>query len=122
MNMICVDCISRGVDCEGMDERFTGCIYKKPNSPGLHIYTPEMGQRKPSCKMEATLGHYGRHYYIDTTETLSGRGIEHLQTHTERDLTAAGRYKIGWNRYKVTVKAFEAIRARYPVSMASYLD
>jgi hypothetical protein len=97
-------------------------LFMEDRKPGVHAYTPEMGQRKPACKMEATLGHYGRHYYIDTTETLTGRGIEHLQTYRERDLTAAGRYKIGWNRYKVTVKAFEAIKAHHPVSMASHLD
>lgn len=97
-------------------------LYLEDRKPGLHIFTPEMGDRKPVCRVEASLGHYGTHYYIDTTETLTGRGIEHLQTYTERDLTVRGRYKVGWNRYKVTIKAFEAIKAKHPVSMESHLD
>ena len=35
-------------------------------SPGVYCYTPEMGQRKPDCQMEASRGYYGKHWYIDT--------------------------------------------------------
>lgn len=33
---------------------------------GVHSYYPELGERKPEVKMEASLGYYGTHYYVDT--------------------------------------------------------
>jgi hypothetical protein len=91
-------------------------------TPGLKAYTPEMGDRKPAVRMEAQLGHYGRHYFIDTPEELKGRGIEHLETYTARDLTAAGQYKVGWRRYRVTTRAFEKLKAVYPIGYEMLLD
>ena len=41
-------------------------IYLDDHRPGLHLYTPEMGERKPETVMEAQLSHYGKHYYINT--------------------------------------------------------
>jgi hypothetical protein len=41
-------------------------IYLNDHTPGVKAYTPEMGDRKPAVRMEAQLGHYGRHYYIDS--------------------------------------------------------
>ena len=90
---------------------------------GLHCYTPEMGQRKPNCQMQASLGHYGKHYYIDTPLTLKqSRSIKLLRTYTANDLTAQGQYKIGWHQYKVTTAAFEKLEKQYSVSMECLLD
>ena len=60
-------------------------IYMEDRINGLHCYTPEMGQRKPEVKMEASLAYYGKHYFVDTPLELKGRGI------TEVGLTAARR-------------------------------
>lgn len=89
---------------------------------GLHCYTPEMGQRKPNCQMMARLGHYGKHYYIDTPLTLKGRGITHLGQLKSSDLTSFGQYKVGWHQYKVTTNAFDKLKEQYSVSMDIPLD
>jgi len=91
-------------------------------TPGIKPYTPEMGERKPSCKMEARLCHYGRHYYIDTTETLKGRGIEFIEKLASDRLDTHGAYKTGWNKYRVTSRAFEMLKDRYPIRMEMRLD
>ena len=90
--------------------------------PGVKVYTPEMGDRKPVCKMEARLAHYGKHYFIDTTETLQGRGIEFLKKYAKDHLKINDYYKTGWNAYMVTLKAFELLKNRYPVAMEILLD
>ena len=41
-------------------------IYLEDRKNGLHCYTPEMGERKPEVKMEASLSYYGKHYFVDT--------------------------------------------------------
>ena len=91
-------------------------------TPGLKAYTPEMGERKPATKMEAQLSHYGKHYFIDTTEELKGRGIEFLKTYTANDLTKSGQYKVGWHSYKVTTRAFEILKTKYPIGYEMLLD
>jgi len=91
-------------------------------TPGIKPYTPELGERKPSCKMEARICHYGRHYYIDTTETLKGRGIEFIEKLTSDRLNMHGAYKTGWNKYRVTSRAFELLKDRYPIRMETLLD
>ena len=35
-----------------------------PEKPGLYCYTPEMGEQKPKCQIEAERSYYGRHYHI----------------------------------------------------------
>ena len=97
-------------------------LYMEDYTPGLKTYTPEMGDRKPATRMEAQLGHYGTHYYIDTPEELKGRGIEHRQTYTADDLTAAGQYKVGWHSYRVTSRAFEILKTKYPIGYEMLLD
>jgi hypothetical protein len=97
-------------------------VYFDDHTPGVKAYTPEMKQRKPACKMEAQVSHYGKHYYIDTTETLSGRGIEFRKTYKAEELTARGQYKTGWNSYLVTKRAFEILKAKYPIAMELLLD
>jgi len=91
-------------------------------TPGIKSYTPELGERKPACKMEARLCHYGRHYYIDTTETLKGRGIEFIEKLTSGRLNIHGSYKTGWNKYRVTSRAFEMLKDKYPIRMEMLLD
>ena len=44
----------------------------------LATYYPEMGEAKPLAQIEASLGHYGKHYFLRTPLTLSGRGVELL--------------------------------------------
>ena len=97
-------------------------LYFTDYTPGVKAYTPEMGERKPACKMEAHLAHYGKHYFIDTPETLKGRGIEFLKTYKAADLTARGQYKAGWNSYLVTCRAFEILKGKFPVAMEMLLD
>lgn len=47
-----------------------------PEKPGLYCYTPEMGEQKPKCQIEAERSYYGRHYHINTPLELKGRGIK----------------------------------------------
>jgi len=90
--------------------------------PGIKPYTPELGEREPACKMEARICHYGRHYYIDTAETLKGRGIEFIEKLTSDRLNIHGDYKAGWNKYRVTSRAFEILKDKYPIRMEMLLD
>lgn len=89
---------------------------------GLKCYHPEMHEKKPIAQIEASLGHYGNHYYLRTPLALKGRGIQHLETYTAKDLTPQAQYKVGWHRYKVTERAFGAICSKYAVSMEMLLD
>lgn len=97
-------------------------LYLDDRRPGLKLYTPEMHDRKPVTHMEASLAHYGKHYYVDTTEALKGRGIEYIKTYTGKELTRAGQYKVGWNSYRVTSLAFKVLEGKYPISMEMHLD
>ena len=82
-------------------------IYMEDRINGLHCYTPEMGQRKPEVKMEASLSYYGKHYFVDTPLELKGRGITEIEN---------------WRSYRVTKAAFEKLKAQYPISMECCLD
>lgn len=88
----------------------------------MHCYYSEMGETKPAnTQIEASLGHYGKHYYIKTPLTLKGRGIAHLHTLTAEELTPAAQHKAGWHEYKVTLAAMEKLEAAYVVSMSCNL-
>ena len=52
----------------------TNILHFSDYTPRVKVFTPEMGDRKPVCKMEARLCHYGKHYYIDTNIAIKGRG------------------------------------------------
>ncbi len=82
---------------------------------GVHSHTPEMGQRKVHCQMEARLGHYGNHYFVYTPLELKGRGITYLDT------LVMGR-RNGWHSYRVTENAFSKLTETYSVSMELLLD
>jgi hypothetical protein len=81
----------------------------------LLAFYPEMKETKPDAKIEARLSHYGKHYFLDTPLELSGRGIIHLGTYTASQLRQ-GSYKIGWNQYKVTERAFDKLCEQHDVS------
>jgi len=94
-------------------------IYLQDYIPGLHCYTPEMGDRKPEVKMEASLGWYGKHYYVDTPLELKGRGIVEQPANW---VEGCRKQVEGWHSYRVTLKAFEKLKAQYPISMECFLD
>ena len=89
---------------------------------GVYSYTPEMGQQKPECQMEASLAYYGKHYFVDTPIELKGRGITLLRQYEEKDFCTPGDHKVGWYEYCVTKKAFEKLKAEYSISMERLLD
>ncbi len=94
-------------------------VYLDDYRKGLHCYTPEMGDRKPDVKMEATLSHYGKHYYVDTPIELKGRGITELDPCWHE---GCKKQVEGWRSYRVTIKAFEKLKEQYPISMECLLD
>ena len=86
---------------------------------GVHSYYPELGERKPEVKMEASLGYYGAHYYVDTPLDLKGRGITPLDASW---VPGCQKEVEGWKSYRVTKKAFEKLKAQYPIAMERLLD
>lgn len=87
----------------------------------LQTYYPEMGEKKPAAQIEAALGHYGKHYYLWTPLALKGRGIVYLETDTEHNHPTPGHYRIGWHRYKVTIRAYERLCHDFSVTAAILL-
>lgn len=79
-------------------------------APGLYMYTPEMGQEKPECQIDASLSHYGDHWFLTTKLSLKGRGVR--LDKTENDT----------NYYIVTERAFEKLKTEYSISKVNYLD
>lgn len=89
--------------------------------PGVYCYTPEMGGQKPDCQMEASRGYYGKHWFIDTTLELKGRGIELIKKYQEKDFCSKD-HRVGWNEYRVTNRAFEKLKEKYSISQECLLD
>lgn len=81
-------------------------------APGTYLYTPEMGQKKPSCDLEATLSRDGKHYLIKSKIELSGQGIR-PDNYTDKE---------GRSWYYVTEKAYQKLKKQYSISMKCYLD
>lgn len=79
---------------------------------GFQGYHPEMNEKRPDCQIEANLSHYGKHWFLYTPLTLSGRGVEFLGS-CDSDY---GQRRTNWNRYKVTQKAFDKICSQHSVS------
>ena len=94
----------------------------KADKPGTYLYTPEMGQEKPDCQMEASHSYYGGHYFIDTPLELKGRGITFLKKYESKDFVNPNNRKVGWNEYRVTTKAFNKLKEQYTISMELLLD
>lgn len=88
----------------------------------LKVYTPEMNEPKPVCQAEASMSHYGNHYFLKTPEVISGRGIEHICTFTSQDLTPQAQSKVGWHEYKLTNRAFDAFCKSHDVAYELLLD
>lgn len=83
------------------------------NGAGTYIYTPEMGEEKPDCQIEAQMSFYGSsHYHLKTALELKGRGI------TKDDYN----YDDGINRYTVTKLAYEKLQKFYTISYKCALD
>lgn len=98
-------------------------VEKEPvENPGVYCYTPEMGQKKPDCQMEASRGYYGGHWYIDTPLEIKGRGITFLKKYADKDFCVPGNYRVGWNEYRVTDRAFGILKTKYSISQECLLD
>ncbi|MBD5504578.1 MAG: hypothetical protein HDR09_12850 [Lachnospiraceae bacterium] len=97
-------------------------LQQEVTGPGLYIYCPEMGESRPECQMIARMSYSGNHYYIDTPLTLKGQGIKFLEVRESKNLTASGQFLTGWNRYKVTERAFKKLQDQYSISMEDHFD
>lgn len=80
-------------------------------TPGTYLYTPEMGQTKPDCQIEASLSYYGKHYHLKTRLDLKGRGITLNETRQN-----------GVKWYTVTRRAYDLLEKQYTISYESCLD
>lgn len=89
--------------------------------PGVYCYTPEMGDQKPDCQIEASRGYYGKHWFIDTPLELKGRGIELIKKYQEKDFCSKD-HRVGWNEYRVTNRAFEKLKEKYSISQECLFD
>lgn len=92
------------------------------DKPGTYCYTPEMGQQKPDCQMEASRAYYGEHFFIDTPMELKGRGITFIKKYSPKDFADPNNKKVGWNEYQVTNLAFKKLKDQYTISMECCLD
>lgn len=97
-------------------------LQSEATEPGVYQYTPEMGGAKPDCQMEASRGYYGGHWFIDTPLEIKGRGITFLKKYTDKDFCTPGHYRVGWNEYRVTNKAFDKLKEQYTISQEVCLD
>ena len=93
-----------------------------PEKPGLYCYTPEMGEQKPKCQIEAERSYYGRHYHISTPLELKGRGITFDRILESKNLSKSAQYRLGWREYTVTERAFEKLQEQYTISQELLLD
>ncbi|MDO4649354.1 MAG: hypothetical protein Q4B26_11960 [Eubacteriales bacterium] len=90
--------------------------------PGVYTFTPEMGQAKPNCQMEAHRAYYGKHWFIDAPMELQGRGITFIKKYYEKDFCNPEDHRVGWNEYRVTDNAFKKLKKQYSISMECLLD
>ena len=85
-------------------------------------YWPEMGQNKPlNTDGNARYGGSG-HQMIETPHTLKGRGIKFIEVIEASRLNERGQYKAGWNYYRVSDRAYEALELRYTFAREALLD
>lgn len=90
--------------------------------PGLHCFTPEMGEQRPNCQIVAMRSYYGKHYHIYTPLQLKGRGVELVGLVSA--MTAQKLFHMENNcvEYLVTARAFEKLQKEYSISMECCLD
>lgn len=82
------------------------------NGAGQYNYTPEMGEEKPDCQIEAQMFCYGGiHYHLKTTLELKGRGISKNDDYSD-----------GAHSYTVTKLAYEKLQKLYTISYRCLLD
>ena len=84
---------------------------------GIKGYTPEMGQKKPRCQLEAELAHDGRHYFVWSKYELKGVGIGKTMMSDEERRT-----RPGIKRYYVTARAMSLLKQRYSIASELNLD
>lgn len=101
-----------GTGDNGAAAAFTDAVTEEGGQSGFCGFYPEMGEAKPVAHMEASLSHYGRHYFVYTPLELKGRGIEAQGKFNG----IPGSRKNGWNVYKVTLKAMDKLEAQYRVA------
>lgn len=94
-------------------------IYLQDRIPGVHCYTPDMGQRKPATNIETRLSHDGKHYVVDTPLLLKGRGIVEVPT---KWIDGCREQLENWRSYRVTITAFEKLEKQYSIAMENLLD
>lgn len=83
------------------------------NGAGTYCYTPEMGEQKPDCQIEAQMSYYGAsHWRLKTALELKGRGIKKDNYN----------YGDNLNRYTVTKLAYEKLQKLYTISYKCALD
>lgn len=87
--------------------------------PGLYLYTPELGEKIPDCKVAARMSYYGEHYIVDTPFILSGRGITEVPVSWQPGCQEDAEH---WKSYRVTKRAFEKLQTEYPIRMPCFLD
>lgn len=86
------------------------------NTTGLVGYHPEMGEARPEAKIDAQLAHGGKHWYLKTPLTLTGRGVTLIEVLKAENLVPQAKHKAGWFRYKVTDAAFDRICKEHRVA------
>lgn len=86
---------------------------------GIHVYSPEMGDRKPIAEIYAKLTASGK-YRITTPLQLKGRGIKHYDTYTKDN--CRNPFLIGWNIYYVTENAYMRLATKYAIAQEILLD
>jgi hypothetical protein len=90
-------------------------------------YCPEMKEVKPDHRfydMEVQASYDYKYQYITTPLEIKGRGITFIGKIDPKNYISTARigYKIGWNEYKVTRKAFEKLESEYRIVRETLLD
>jgi hypothetical protein len=88
---------------------------------GLNSYCPEIGQKKPIVQIEGY--RLIDHLLLFTPLELKGPGIRFTKKYTDENILGLdNKYKIGWNEYRVSYKAFDLIIKEYAVMIESLQD
>lgn len=56
-------------------------------------------------------------FYLESVEQLFQKGYI-----TDKDFCTPGHYRVGWNEYRVTNKAFDKLKEQYTISQEVCLD
>ncbi len=81
------------------------------------MHYPEMGEERPTAQIEASLCHYGKHWFLRTPLELKGRGIKFRGKITAGQVCGPRAASlVGQNEYYVTERAFDILCKKYTVS------